>query len=110
MDAERLDQLRLLTHQKMIERGEKDRLKELLKARLLESGFNDRILLLCKNFVRNRGVDSVNIDDIFNYVTPEARKIVPDSVKRELLNNIKQFISDEMPKSEERLIRDYYKS
>ena len=94
-----LDKMRQIAHQKLLEQGEKDRLKNLLKTRLSESGFNDAILEKCKEYVRTRGVESVNVSDIVAHITPEARKIVPEEVRDELLENIKKFIAEKIPRS-----------
>lgn len=97
MDSNQVDQLRNLAHQKLVEKGEKERLKGLLKSRLLESGFNDNIFNMCKEYIKTRGIESLKIDEIVEKITPEARRTVPDSVKRELLQHIKAFLSEEFP-------------
>lgn len=99
MDSERLDRLRQQFHQKLIERGEKERLVDLLKSLLLDAGFNEKLLILSKNYVKDKGVDTVTISDIIRHVTPEAKKMVPDHVKRELLENIRRFAAEEMSKT-----------
>jgi enhancer of yellow 2 transcription factor len=42
--------------------------------------------------VTKKGRDAVTTDDIVRAVRPEGRATVPDSVKAELLSEIKKFI------------------
>ncbi|KAH9708231.1 transcription and mRNA export factor ENY2 [Citrus sinensis] len=61
---------------KMIESGEKERLKELLRERLIECGRNN-----------------VTVDDLVHVITPKGRASVPDPVKAELLQRIRSFLA-----------------
>lgn len=67
------------------------RLKDLLRLRLNECGWSDEVRLLCREVVKsNHG--NVNVDEIVEEVTPKARQLVPDSVKKELLQKIKTIL------------------
>ncbi|XP_046385013.1 transcription and mRNA export factor ENY2 [Ischnura elegans] len=79
-------------NQKLIETGEKERLKDLLRTRLIECGWRDQVKMHCREIVKQRGVESVTVDDLVNDVTPKGRAWVPDSVKKELLQKIKSFL------------------
>ena len=50
--------------------------------------------LLCRDVVREEG-GHVNVDKIVQQVTPEARRLVPDTVKKELLQKIKTILSNQ---------------
>lgn len=67
------------------------RLKDLLRLRLNECGWGDEVRLLCREVIKsNHG--NVNVDEIVEEVTPKARQLVPDSVKKELLQKIKTIL------------------
>lgn len=71
-----------------------NRLKDLLRSRLSECGWSDEVRLLCRNIVKEEG-GVVNVDSIVKQVTPEARSLVPDTIKKELLQKIKTILSKE---------------
>ena len=48
--------------------------------------------LLCREIVKNEA-GNVNVDKIVQNVTPKARTLVPDTVKKELLQKIKSILS-----------------
>lgn len=71
------------------------RLKDLLRLRLSECGWSDQVRLLCRETVKDEA-GRVNVDKILLKVTPEARRLVPDAVKMELLQKIKTLINKQM--------------
>lgn len=71
------------------------RLKELLRRRLVECGWRDQVKLICKDLIKEHGHD-ITYDKLLSMVTTRARTLVPDSVKKELLQKIKnQLIAQE---------------
>nr|CAD7407697.1 unnamed protein product [Timema cristinae] len=64
------------------------RLKTLLRERLVECGWKDQIHMMCRQIVKERGVN-IKVDELIAEITPKARASVPDSVKKELLQKIK---------------------
>jgi enhancer of yellow 2 transcription factor len=48
--------------------------------------------LSCTEFVKAKGRDAVTVDDVVRAIRPEGRASVPDSVKADLLAEIKAFI------------------
>ncbi|KAG7020143.1 Transcription and mRNA export factor SUS1, partial [Cucurbita argyrosperma subsp. argyrosperma] len=78
---------------KLIESGEKERLKELLRERLIECGWKDEMKALCRAYVRKKGRNNVSVDDLVQVITPKGRASVPDSVKAELLQRIRTFLA-----------------
>lgn len=83
-------------NQKLTETGEKERLKEMLRERLVECGWKDDLKQHAKDMVKDRGVDNVTVDDLISELTPYARRTVPDDVKKELLESIRSFLTEEM--------------
>ncbi|CAA2970047.1 ELMO domain-containing C isoform X1 [Olea europaea subsp. europaea] len=78
---------------KLIESGEKERLKELLRERLIECGWRDEMKALCRAHARKKGRNNVTVDDLVHVITPKGRASVPDTVKAELLQRIRSFLS-----------------
>lgn len=72
--------------------GDRAKLKDLLRLRLTECGWNDEVRLLCRDVIKEDG-SNVNVETIVKHVTPKARQLVPDTVKRELLQRIKTILS-----------------
>ncbi|KAI4494319.1 hypothetical protein M0802_009002 [Mischocyttarus mexicanus] len=82
---------------KLIEELEKlyEGLKELLRRRLVECGWRDQVKLICKEMIKEHGHD-ITYDTLLSTVTSKARTLVPDSVKKELLQKIKnQLVAQE---------------
>jgi len=48
--------------------------------------------LHCTEFIQQQGRDNVTADDVVQFVKPEGRAAVPDSVKADLLMQIKTFM------------------
>lgn len=69
-----------------------NRLKDLLHLRLTECGWSDEVRMLCRDVIKEEG-GNVNVDKIVQQVTPRARSMVPDTVKKELLQKIKTILS-----------------
>ncbi|GLH15982.1 hypothetical protein R5R35_005636 [Gryllus longicercus] len=82
--------------QSLILSGEKDRFKELLRTRLTECGWRDQIQMLCRQIVKERGVQNITADELIGEVTAKGRALVPDAVKKELLQKIKAHFSQDM--------------
>lgn len=68
------------------------RFKELLRRRLIECGWRDQVRMLCRDMVKENDGGNVTFDMLVNRVTPRARALVPDPVKKELLQKIKTHL------------------
>merc|ERR1711894_117126 len=88
-------QMRATVNQKLIETGERERLKELLRTRLVECGWRDELKAKCKDIVRQRGLEHITVDDLVAEITPVGRGLVPDQVKKELLQRIRTFLAQQ---------------
>lgn len=76
-----------------------NRLKDLLRQRLTECGWSDQVRLMCRDVVKEEA-GNINVDKIVQHVTPKARSLVPDAVKKELLQKIKAILAKQMDTSE----------
>ncbi|XP_034867657.1 transcription and mRNA export factor ENY2 isoform X2 [Mirounga angustirostris] len=68
-------------------------LKELLRAKLIECGWKDQLKAHCKEVIKEKGLEHVTVDDLVAEITPKGRALVPDSVKKELLQRIRTFLA-----------------
>ncbi|CAM9525225.1 unnamed protein product [Heterosigma akashiwo] len=86
------EQVRASIMQKLIETGEKDRLKELLRQRLIQCGWRDELKEYCKEIIKNKGLEKITVDELIAEITPRGRATVPDDIKTELLQRIRKFL------------------
>ena len=87
--------MKTLITQRLVESGEKERLKEHLRARLIESGWRDQLKMEAKEIVKEKGLERIKLEDLVQDITPKGRALVPDAVKRELLAKIKDFLAQQ---------------
>ena len=86
-------ELKTAIHSRLVQSGEKEKLKEHLRMRLIECGWRDQLKLHAKDVVREKGLERVKLDELVREITPKGRSLVPDTVKRELLVKIKDFLA-----------------
>lgn len=60
---------------------------------MTECGWNDEVRMLCRDIIKEEG-GNVNVERIVKQITPRARSLVPDTVKKELLQKIKAILSN----------------
>ncbi|KAK6622919.1 hypothetical protein RUM43_008770 [Polyplax serrata] len=70
-------------------------MRELLRVRLAECGWRDEMILLCRKVIAESDVNKLTVDDILDKITPQGRALVPDTVKKELLQKIKTYLMEE---------------
>ncbi|XP_046961792.1 enhancer of yellow 2 transcription factor-like [Vanessa cardui] len=81
-----------IAHQRLILSGDRERFKELLRRRLIECGWRDQVRMLCREVVKENEGNNVTFDMLLTRVTPQARALVPDAVKKELLLKLKTHL------------------
>lgn len=86
------DAVRQSIMQKLIETGEKERLKEMLRKKLIECGWRDELKEYCKEVIRSKGLEKITVDELVAEITPRGRATVPDEVKAQLLQSIRKFL------------------
>ena len=96
-------QLRMKLNQKLIESGEKERIKDVLRQRLTECGWKDQLKSHCLTLLKSKSTaaaqntaqgnsSSVSVEELVAELTPSARLTVPESIKREVTERILKFI------------------
>ncbi|KAG6426726.1 hypothetical protein SASPL_110955 [Salvia splendens] len=58
---------------KLVQSGEKERLKELLVERLVECGWKDEMKAICREFARKKGRDTVTVHELVKVITPKGK-------------------------------------
>ncbi|XP_036348128.2 transcription and mRNA export factor ENY2-like, partial [Ochotona princeps] len=86
-------QMKAAINQKLIETGKRERLKEFLRAKLTACAWKDQLKAPCKEVIKEKGLEQVTVDDLVTEITPKGRDLVPDSVKKELLQRIRTFLA-----------------
>jgi len=89
-------QIRAAINQKLIESGERERLKDLLRTKLVECGWRDELKAYCKGVITSKGeenYDNIKLEDLVAEIIPKGRSSVPANVKAELLARIRKFLS-----------------
>mmetsp|Transcript_36597 Transcript_36597/g.109286 ORF Transcript_36597/g.109286 Transcript_36597/m.109286 type:complete len:116 (+) Transcript_36597:58-405(+) len=78
-------------NQKLIETGERDRLKQYVLETLSECGWQEELKKRCIEFVQNKGVEKVTIEEITADIAPRGRAMLPDHLKTEVFNRLRLF-------------------
>jgi len=84
-------QTRQALTKKLTETGEKDKLKQFIRDRLSQSGWRDDLKQYTIEYIKNKGLDKITVDEIVSEIAPRGRAMVPESLKSELLTRIKEF-------------------
>ncbi|XP_062038671.1 transcription and mRNA export factor ENY2-like [Lepus europaeus] len=83
-------QMRAAINQKLIETGERERLKEVLR---VKCGWKGQLKAHWKEVIKEKGLEHVTVDDLEAEVAPKGRALVPDGVKKELLRRRRTFLT-----------------
>ncbi|CAF0970582.1 unnamed protein product [Brachionus calyciflorus] len=78
---------------RLIETGERERLRQMLQMKLIECGWAKKVNDKCIEIVQKRGFENVTVDDLVDELVPKSRAIVPDYIKKELLDQFRLFLS-----------------
>ena len=90
--VKRDEQIRDTIMAKLVETGEKDKLKELLRDRLISCGWRDELKEFCKDVIRRKGLEKVTVEELVSEITPKGRATIPEEIKAELLQRIRKFL------------------
>ncbi|XP_017011244.1 enhancer of yellow 2 transcription factor isoform X1 [Drosophila takahashii] len=75
--------------------GDRSKIKDLLCSRLTECGWRDEVRLMCRSILLEKGSNnSFTVEQLITEVTPKARTLVPDAVKKELLMKIRTILTE----------------
>eukprot|EP01114_Cavostelium_apophysatum_P017018 TRINITY_DN4963_c0_g1_i1.p1 TRINITY_DN4963_c0_g1~~TRINITY_DN4963_c0_g1_i1.p1 ORF type:complete len:108 (-),score=1.29 TRINITY_DN4963_c0_g1_i1:3-326(-) len=86
-------QIRATINQKLVESGERERIKDMLRTKLVECGWRDELKQHCRDLIKQRGLENVTVEDLVVETTPKGRALVPQAVKAEVLQKIRKFMA-----------------
>ncbi|EDX11940.1 enhancer of yellow 2b transcription factor [Drosophila simulans] len=75
-------------HMPTLRRQDKEALKELLQTRLVECGWHKDIREMIRNIIKERGVDNIDRDQLTAEIVPQARALVPEVIKNEIMMRV----------------------
>ncbi|XP_016971336.1 enhancer of yellow 2 transcription factor isoform X1 [Drosophila ficusphila] len=82
--------------------GDRSKIKDLLCSRLTECGWRDEVRLMCRTILLEKGTNnSFTVEQLITEVTPKARTLVPDAVKKELLMKIRTILTENEEEADE---------
>ncbi|XP_017085551.1 enhancer of yellow 2 transcription factor isoform X1 [Drosophila eugracilis] len=82
--------------------GDRSKIKDLLCSRLTECGWRDEVRMMCRNILLEKGTNnSFTVEQLITEVTPKARTMVPDAVKKELLMKIRTILTENEEEADE---------
>ncbi|KRY49474.1 Transcription and mRNA export factor ENY2 [Trichinella britovi] len=80
---------------RLIETGERERLTELLRSLLRSSNWAEKVREECLKIIQRDGIDGITVETVVTEILPTARRLVPESIKRQLLEQLQQFCEEE---------------
>lgn len=89
---EELLQIKSKIQNHLISSGNYDKINKSLKLQLIEQGWYDKLNTMCLNELNDN--DDCNFNDLYNKVKPKAHELVPENVKQDILNKIKEYLDD----------------
>ena len=79
-------------NKKLEKTGERERLKQEFAKKLIRTrGWRDQLTEYCIEYLKNKGVERVTVDEIVAKIAPQGRATVPEALKEELLEKIHSF-------------------
>ncbi|CAE7459779.1 ENY2 [Symbiodinium necroappetens] len=76
---------------KLEETGEREQLKQYIISHLNECGWREELKKQCVEFIQNRGVEKVTLEDMINDIAPKGRASLPEKLKVEVFNRLRTF-------------------
>ncbi|CAM0140610.1 unnamed protein product [Umbelopsis sp. WA50703] len=89
-------ELKAAVDRRFVLSGERARLLEFIKLRLAETGWNDALYAHCFETFKTRGLENISMNSLLTEFSDHARANVNESIKKELLIQIKQFLDENL--------------
>lgn len=65
-----------------------------LKLKLYEAGWFDEVSQIASKELQKPGQEGTNFESLYEFLRPKAEEKVPESVKDDVLNRIKEYLDD----------------
>ena len=82
-------------NQMLDETGKKDELRDKLLEDLSETGWRDQVKLAVLEAVHEKGPEQATVEDLVQDSAPKATAMVPDSIRKSMAKEIKQFLKEQ---------------
>jgi len=92
-DQAREAQVRGTINQKLVDSGEKERLKDFLRSKLTQGGWRDDQKERFKEIIKKYGADQITAEELVLEIQQDARAAVSVETKKELLERIRAFLA-----------------
>ncbi|ETN86554.1 nucleolar protein,Nop52 [Necator americanus] len=73
--------------------GEKERAKEVLLARLRKDGWVTEVKAMARRMIKERGIDNVNLEMLYEELKQPARRLVSEEAKKELYLIVRDWVA-----------------
>ena len=87
--------IELIITKKLVESGERDRLREILLKRLEDTGWREDVEQKVKKYGEKHGIENVQLEDIIQELAPKASSLVSDDIKHDLKKHIQTFLEEQ---------------
>ncbi|CAD7945627.1 unnamed protein product [Amoebophrya sp. A25] len=71
--------------------GENQKLKAYIADRLVQSGWRDDLKSYAIEYIKTKGSEKTSIEDIVAEIAPRGRATVPDSLRADVLQKVRDF-------------------
>lgn len=78
----------------LVSLGNYEIISKQLKLKLYEAGWFDEISQVASKELQKPGLEEMNFENLYNFLRPKAEEKVPESVKEDVLNRIKEYLDD----------------
>eukprot|EP00762_Andalucia_godoyi_P007949 ANDGO_01294.mRNA.1 Transcription and mRNA export factor ENY2 len=85
-------EIRAKLYQRLEASGDLYRLRQLVEERLQATGWEDELRKRCKEAIRQKGFEHISLDSLVEDLTPMARATVPQQVRMEVMERIRQLV------------------
>lgn len=85
-------------NRRLIESGEKDRLKEEFRRELETCGWHEKIRKRCQDFIAGKSLEEISNNILIDEIRKSAKSDITDEMKSGLLQRIKSFIEESREK------------
>lgn len=89
--VEELDKIKAQIQHHLVSLGNYDVINKQLKLQLYESGWYDQLNQLT---VRELDTNNYSFDQLLKFIKPKAEESVPDKVKEDILERIKDYLDE----------------
>ncbi|VDN34339.1 unnamed protein product [Dibothriocephalus latus] len=90
--AAKREEVRRKLNDLLFRTGEREKIRARVEENLKKSNWDEKMKVICREYVKEKGVDMVSLDDIVMGVTAAARNAVPKEVKLDALQRVTQFM------------------